>query len=158
VDAGEGKGGIALSGSARSPDGDVKKGRNVVKATVAERPVEVNERGFMVDLSEWSPEAAEYLARHQGRLSELDGLTPDHWRVIDYMRARYYGAGTMPSLREICTNLVLTKRRFFELFPGGLILARRISGLPGPRRSANGSALSSAQQVLTGNWWVRLTR
>lgn len=124
---------------------------------VREAPVEVNERGFMRDPSQWTPGAALFLARRQGLRHWPRELTSDHWRVIDHMRTYYEATGNVPSLRYTCRALGLTKRQFSRLFPGGLMTVRRISGLPGPRRSANGRELSIAQQLLTRNWWERLT-
>lgn len=127
------------------------------RAPVQETPVEVNERGFMVDLSQWSPGAALYIARRQGLRDWPRELTNDHWRVIDYMRVYYKATGNAPSLRYTCRALDLTKRQFSRLFPGGLMTARRISGLPGPRRAANRHELSIAAQLLARNWWEQLT-
>ena len=124
---------------------------------VQETPVEVNERGFMTDLSLWTPGAALYLARRQGLRDWPRELTSDHWRVVDYMRVYYNATGNAPSLRYTCRALDLTKRQFSRLFPGGLMTARRISGLPGPRRAANRRELSIAQQLLARNWWEQLT-
>ena len=123
-----------------------------------ETPVEVNERGFMMDLSRWTPGAALYLARRQGLDNWPYELTSRHWRVIEYTRAYYHATGNAPSLRFTCKALRLTKKQFSRLFPGGLMTVRRMSGLPGPRRSANRRELSAAQQLLTANWWERLTR
>jgi TusE/DsrC/DsvC family sulfur relay protein len=123
-----------------------------------ETPVDVNERGFMTDLSQWTPGAALFLARRQG----LDGwpqeLSDDHWRVIDFMRSYYDATSNAPSLRYTCKALGLAKKRFSRLFPGGLRTVRRISGLPGPRRAANRRELSIAQQLLARNWWEQLTQ
>jgi TusE/DsrC/DsvC family sulfur relay protein len=126
-------------------------------AVVWETPVEVNERGFMIDPSQWTPGAALYLARRQGLRDWAHELTSDHWRVIDYMRSYYEATGNAASLRYTCNALGLTKRQFSRLFPGGLMTARRISGLPGTRRYGNGRELSIAQQLMTRNWWERLT-
>ncbi len=126
-------------------------------AAVQETPVEVNERGFMTDPSQWTPGAALYLARHQGLKDWPHELTSDHWRVIDYMRVYYEATGNAPSLRYTCRALGMTKRHFTRLFPGGLMTVRRISGLPGPRRSANRREVSIAQQLMTRDWWERLT-
>jgi TusE/DsrC/DsvC family sulfur relay protein len=123
-----------------------------------ETPVDVNERGFMVDLSRWTPGVALYLARRQGLDNWPYEFTARHWRVIEYTRAYYHATGNAPSLRFTCKALALTKKHFSRLFPGGLMTVRRISGLPGPRRSANRQELSTAQQLLTANWWERLTR
>jgi TusE/DsrC/DsvC family sulfur relay protein len=123
----------------------------------AETPVEVNEKGFMIDPSRWSPGAALFLARRQG----LDGwpreLTDDHWSVIHYTRTYYQATHNAPSLRYTCRALGLTKKRFLRLFPGGPITVRRIAGLPGPRRPANGRELSLARELLARNWWEQLT-
>src|SRR3990172_3304364 len=50
------EGGVTLSESVGTPDHEVKRGKTAVKVLVAERPaeVEVNERGFMLDLSQWT--------------------------------------------------------------------------------------------------------
>ena len=130
---------------------------SAARAHVEEMPVEVNERGFMIDLAQWTPGAALYLARRQGLPNWPSELTGDHWRVVDYMRVYYKATGNAPSLRYTCRALELTKRQFSRLFPGGLMTARRISGLPGPRRAANRHELSIAQQLLARNWWEQLT-
>jgi TusE/DsrC/DsvC family sulfur relay protein len=124
---------------------------------VSETPVEVNERGFMIDPCHWSPGAARFLAHRQGLADWPQGLTNDHWRVIEYMRAYYDATGNVPSLRYTCRELGLTKRQLSRLFPGGLMTARRISGLPDRRRASSRGELSRAQRLLTGNWWKRLT-
>jgi TusE/DsrC/DsvC family sulfur relay protein len=143
--------------SLRSVLGNKAQTGTAAVAAVAETPVEVNERGFMTDLSQWTPGAALFLARRQGLKDWPRELTSDHWRVIDYMRTYYEATGNAPSLRYTCRALGLTKKQFSRLFPGGLMTVRRISGLPGVRRSADGRELSMAQQLLTRNWWERLT-
>jgi len=124
---------------------------------VAEKAVEVNERGFMKDLSQWTPGAAQYLATHQGAPRGLDRLTADHWRVIDYMRSYFYRVGKIPSDGQVCKDLGLRRSELSQLFPGSMTTARRIAGLPGPRRSANGRKLSPSQQVLARDWWAHFT-
>lgn len=126
-------------------------------AAVQETPVEVNEQGFMIQPSQWGPGVALYLARRQGLRGWPRELASDHWRVIDCMRTYYQATGNAPSLRYTCHVLGLTKRQFSRLFPGGTMTVRRISGLPGPRRSANKRELSLARQLMTRNWWEKLT-
>jgi tRNA 2-thiouridine synthesizing protein E len=130
---------------------------SAARTPVQETPVEVNERGFMIDLAQWTQGVALYLARRQGLPNWPQELTGDHWRVVDYMRVYYNATGNAPSLRYTCRALDLTKRQFSRLFPGGLMTARRMSGLPGPRRAANRRELSIAQQLLARNWWEQLT-
>ncbi len=127
-------------------------------AATVESPVEVNEKGFMIDPSQWSSGAALFLARRQGVPKWPGELTSDHWRVIYYMRAYFQEIGNAPSLRYTCKALGMTKKRFTRLFPGGLMTVRRIAGLPGPRRPANGSEKSLARELLARNWWEQLTR
>jgi TusE/DsrC/DsvC family sulfur relay protein len=137
---------------------DRKVGAEAAPAVGEETPVEVNEKGFMIDPSQWAPEAALFLARRQGIPKWPQQLTSDHWRIIYYMRAYCHAAGNVPSLRYTCKALGMTKKRFGRLFPGGLITVRRIAGLPGPRRPANGHELSLARELLARNWWEQLTR
>jgi TusE/DsrC/DsvC family sulfur relay protein len=101
-----------------------------------EMPVEVDAHGFMEDPSEWSPEAAQFLARRQGFGEALDHLTGDHWRVIDYIRGYHDRAGSAPSRENICAELGLTKKQFLGLFPGTLKTALRVAGLPGSQDTA----------------------
>ncbi len=133
----------------------VEPGTDAAKV-VRETPVEVDVRGFMTDPSQWTPGAALFLARRQGLRDWPRELTSDHWRVIDYMRTYYEAAGNAPSLRYTCRALGLTKKQFSRLFPGGLMTVRRVSGLPGARRSPSERELSIAQQLMTRDWWERL--
>jgi TusE/DsrC/DsvC family sulfur relay protein len=121
-------------------------------AVISETPVEVDERGFMTDPSQWNPGAALFLARRQGLRDWPRELASDHWRIIDFMRTYHQTTGNAPSLRYSCKALGLTKKRFSRLFPGGLMTVRRISGLPGPRKPAN-----RLEQLLTRDWWAKLT-
>ncbi len=127
------------------------------EAAIVETPVEVNERGFMIDPSRWSQEVAVFLARRQGLKGWPRELVSDHWRVIDFTRTYHQATNNAPSLRYTCKALGMTKRRFSRLFPGGLMTVRRIAGLPGPRRVANRHELSLARRLMTRNWWARLT-
>lgn len=149
------KGGVALEDVASVAHRETMTNGGV--AEVAQTPVEVNERGFMKDLAQWTPGAAEYLAMQQGAPRGLDRLTPDHWRVIDYVRSCFYRAGRIPSDGQVCKDLGLSRSELSRLFPGSMVTARRIAGLPGPRRSANGRKLSPSQRVLARDWWARFT-
>ena len=121
-------------------------------AAISETPVEVNERGFMTNPSQWTPGVAWFLARRQGVRDWPHEFTSDHWRVIEYTRVYHEKTGNAPSLRYTCKALDLTRKRFSRLFPGGLMTVRRISGLPGPRRSP-----SARERSQTRNWWDFLT-
>jgi tRNA 2-thiouridine synthesizing protein E len=141
------------SGVAREREQQAAAGMD---AQSQECPVDVDERGFMKDLSRWTPEAATYLARRQGLAQELDQLTPEHWQVIGYIREHHGRTGAAPSRHDVCAGVNLNKQEFSHLFPGGLMTAIRVSGLPGPRGSSD-ERVPDAHQVLTRNWWAKLT-
>ena len=144
-----------------SADKEVRR-RTARRFAAEARPVDTNQRGFVKDLSQWTPDAAKFLARQEGHPDGPRELREEHWRVIGYLRSRFHpevssGNGSRPSLEIICEDLKLTRKRFLELFPGGVKAAMRISGLPGPRRSRNGKPLSVGEQARTGDWWARLS-
>jgi len=95
-----------------------------------ETPVEVTDRGFIRDPSQWTPEAARFLARRQGYGQALEHLTDDHWRVIECIRSCYQRHGVAPSRQTVCSELGLTKKQYYQLFPGTMKTAYRVSGLP----------------------------
>ncbi len=96
---------------------------------------ETDEEGYLVDLSEWTPEAAAHLAQEE----KLD-LTDNHWEVINFLRDYYTEYQIAPAVR------VLTKaigkqfgeekgnsKYLYELFPyGPAKQACKIAGLPKP--------------------------
>jgi len=46
--------------------------------------LETDEEGYLQNLSDWSPEVAEYMAKQDG----LE-LTENHWEVINFLREYY---------------------------------------------------------------------
>lgn len=92
--------------------------------------VEVTEKGFIRDPSLWCPEAARYIARRQGYGQALNVLTDEHWRVIDSIRSHYISDGIASSRLTICSELGLTKKQFYGLFPGTMKTSLRVAGLP----------------------------
>ncbi|MDA8219237.1 MAG: TusE/DsrC/DsvC family sulfur relay protein [Dehalococcoidales bacterium] len=106
------------------------KEKMVTAHEITAQPIEVDAEGFIRDPSQWSPEAAVFLARRQGFGDALEQLTPEHWRVIEFTRA-YYGRYGLPPMREvICQEQNLSKKRFLALFPGTLKTLYKTAGLP----------------------------
>jgi TusE/DsrC/DsvC family sulfur relay protein len=99
-------------------------------AVVGEKPVEVDEKGYLKDPSEWTREAAQFLARQQGFGEALDQLTNDHWAVIYFVRSQHDRSGSAPTREEVCTGLGFTKKQFYGLFPGTYRTALRVAGMP----------------------------
>jgi len=74
-----------------------------------------NAEGFMTDPSQWTPEIAEILARQEG----IDGLTPEHWKIIDYCRQAGLATKKSPTLRQITVGTGISTKDLFTLFPKG---------------------------------------
>ncbi len=92
--------------------------------------IEVNEEGFMAHPDEWSKEIAAVLARAG---EKIDGLTPEHWAVVDFIRSHYIANGQAPMVRKMCQATGLPLKRLFELFPSGPAKgACMVAGLPKP--------------------------
>jgi len=93
-------------------------------------PVVRDPEGFLIDPSRWSRELAVGLARESG----IDELTPAHWQVIEFMRARYLETGTAPSIRALGKESGVPVKELYRLFPKGPAkLAAKIGGIPKPR-------------------------
>lgn len=63
----------------------------------AGQSIEVNEEGFLVDSSQWTPEVAEAIAKDIG----IDALSDQHWKVITFCREDAANQGTPLSLIHI---------------------------------------------------------
>jgi dissimilatory sulfite reductase related protein len=96
---------------------------------IAGKTVQVNEEGFMTNPSEWSEEIATALAGEEG----IPGLTPEHWKVIEFCRQNAAMTGAAPTLRQITNGSGTTTKDLFRLFPKGPAKkVARISGLGKP--------------------------
>ena len=60
--------------------------------------VPVDDDGFIQEPDRWNPEMASALAATDG----VETLTPDHWKIIDYIRAYYKENDIAPMVRRIC--------------------------------------------------------
>jgi tRNA 2-thiouridine synthesizing protein E len=88
---------------------------------------EVDEDGFLVDAQPWTKEVAEILAQPE----VPQGLTEEHWKLIDYMRQYYLRTGSVPPVRKLARDTGMTLRRIKALFPQGLTKGPcRLAGIP----------------------------
>ena len=95
----------------------------------AGQPVEVNEEGFLLDSRAWNEDVAQGLAAEEG----LAPLTPDHWKVINFMRQVYAQKGEGPTIRRLTKESGVDTQRLYQLFPKGPAKrAARIAGIPKP--------------------------
>lgn len=109
--------------------------------TIEYASLAVDAEGYLEDLSLWTPEVAETLARHEGRT-----LTSDHWEIIDVVRAFYARFETVPAMRPLvkAVRVALGDEKgssmyLMSLFPEGeqrqespAKVVARLAGLPRP--------------------------
>ena len=90
-----------------------------------------DERGYLVDGDLWSPALAQALATEEG----IERLGPDHWKVIEHVRAQFYTLGALPVMRLVCRTANIEAETAGRLFSGCASLWR-IAGLPHPGEEA----------------------
>jgi tRNA 2-thiouridine synthesizing protein E len=88
---------------------------------------EIDEEGFLTKGDTWNESVAQLLAQTQ----IPEGLTEDHWRVINYMRHYYMEFKSIPPVRKLSRDTGISLRELKGLFPDGLTKgACRIAGIP----------------------------
>ncbi len=98
--------------------------------TLAGTTVDVNEEGFFTEPTEWTEDMAVELAKEAG----IDELTPDHWKVLEFMRSEYFEKGTGPTVRVLGKTSGVSVKELYLLFPKGPAkMAAKIAGIPKPR-------------------------
>jgi len=98
--------------------------------TIAGCAVELNDEGFFEHPEQWTREIGEQIARGEG----IDPVTPQHWKVIDFMRAAYFAKGTGPTVRVLGKTSGVTIKELYQLFPKGPAkVAAKIAGIPKPK-------------------------
>jgi TusE/DsrC/DsvC family sulfur relay protein len=81
-------------------------------ATIAGRPVHVNEEGFLTEFDEWDEALAAELAAQIGIT-----LGEEHLKVIRFLRDDYRAQGETPTLRRVTAVGGFPTKQLFELFP-----------------------------------------
>jgi dissimilatory sulfite reductase related protein len=102
---------------------------------VAGKDVEVDEEGYLVNLTEWTPEIGTFLAGQD----QLE-LTEAHWEIITFLREYYEEYQIAPAVRVLTKAVGKkmgkdkgTSKYLYELFPYGPgKQACRFAGLPKP--------------------------
>lgn len=91
--------------------------------------VEVDEDGFIQDPDCWSEELAIAIAKTE----DVNEMTEDHWKVVNYLRDYYKQFGIAPMIRKLCKETGYPLKTIYELFPSGPAKgACKIAGLPKP--------------------------
>ncbi|MCX7893449.1 MAG: TusE/DsrC/DsvC family sulfur relay protein [Burkholderiales bacterium] len=102
---------------------------------VGGRTLETDEEGYLVNLSDWSEEVANEIAK-----AENVAMTENHWEVVNFLREYYNEYQIAPAVR-VLTKAIGKKlgpekgnsKYLYELFPyGPAKQACKIAGLPKP--------------------------
>ena len=90
---------------------------------------DVDEDGFLQEPGIWNEAVAADFAVSEG----VTELTPDHWKVINYLRNYYLQFGIAPMIRKLCKEVGMPLSEIYELFPSGPAKgACKAAGLPKP--------------------------
>ena len=99
-----------------------------MKKLIADREIDVNEEGYLVDFNQWDKDVCAYLAEEQGI-----SMTEKHWEVVEYLQDKFQKEEPL-SIRGIKKSGVINIKEFYELFPGGpLKKSTLIAGIPKPK-------------------------
>ena len=99
-----------------------------MKKMIAQKEIDLNDEGYMLDFAQWNKDIGTYLAEEQGI-----NMTDKHWEVIDYIHEKYNNEEPL-SIRGIKKSGVINIKEFYALFPGGpLKKATLIAGIPKPK-------------------------
>jgi len=96
---------------------------------IAGNILDVNEEGYLTDVSQWNKEIAIEIAKQAG----IEELTDKHWEVISWIQEQVKNEVAL-SIRGIKKSGVINIKEFYGLFPGGpLKVSTKIAGVPKPK-------------------------
>lgn len=94
------------------------------------KSLNIDKDGNLADRNEWDETIASEIAAIEG----IPELTPQHWAVINFMRAVFEKEGDSPSIRRLTKESGVDTKTLYQLFPKGPAKkAARIAGLPKPK-------------------------
>jgi TusE/DsrC/DsvC family sulfur relay protein len=95
---------------------------------IANQPINVNEEGYLENLSQWNRDVAEAIAAEEG----VGPLNDRHWAVIKYLQEQFKAEVPL-TIRKVGKSGVTDIKEFYELFPGGpLKKSTKIAGIKKP--------------------------
>lgn len=99
-----------------------------MKKTIAGTEVDVNEEGYLTDMSQWNEAIAAAITAEEG----IGPLTDEHLKVIRYLRDQQ-SKGAALTIRSMGRSGVVSTKELYDLFPGGpLKKSSKIAGIPKP--------------------------
>ncbi|MCP9767194.1 TusE/DsrC/DsvC family sulfur relay protein [Lacihabitans sp. LS3-19] len=98
-----------------------------MEKVIAGKTIAVNDEGYMTDLSQWSPEIANELAKE----ASIE-LSPRHFEVLEFLQNQYKNEVPL-TIRRVGASGVVDIKEFYALFPAGpLKMSSKIAGIPKP--------------------------
>lgn len=99
------------------------------------KTIEADDKGYLLNVADWSPELAQRIAR-----DEEVGLSDDAWEIIYFLRDYYHEYEIAPASRVLVKAIARklgadkgSSLYLYDLFPRGPALqAGKIAGLPKP--------------------------
>ena len=96
--------------------------------TIADHDVDVNEEGYLTDMTLWNEAIAAAIAAEEN----VGPLTEAHMKVVRYLREQQ-AKGAALTIRSMGKSGVVTTKELYDLFPGGpLKKSSKIAGIPKP--------------------------
>ena len=97
--------------------------------TIADRPVHVDDDGFLTEYDEWSEDLGDTLAAQIGVQ-----LTDEHRTLLRFLREDFLVQGETATLRRVSASTSTPIKRLFQLFPTKPAKKMAyVAGLPKPR-------------------------
>ena len=97
--------------------------------TYAGHVVDVDAEGYLANANDWTKEMGDAIATELGVT-----LTPESWKVIDFVRVDFKERGQTPGLRRITASTEVGTKDIYALFPKGPVkLIARIAGTAKPK-------------------------
>ena len=90
----------------------------------------LDEEGYLLDPSDWSPSFTEGRAR-----AAAIELNNKHWHLIEIIRDKYLRLGALPPMRIVCKAAGFDKQELMQQF-GNCLTLWKIAGLPNPGEEA----------------------
>ena len=72
--------------------------------------IELDEDGFIVEPDLWSTEIAEYFAKEE----EVEELTEQHWKIINYLKDYFKQFGIAPMVRKVCKDNAISMQELYQ--------------------------------------------
>ena len=100
----------------------------MAKKEISGKTIDVNDEGYLTEMSEWTKEVATGIASEEG----INELNDTHFKVLEFMREKANNGETL-TIRAVGKSGITDIKGFYQLFPGApLKKASKIAGIAKP--------------------------